>query len=723
MSKPVVAGPRSAASGAGPAEARPGGSRWAGWRPAWSAPAARAVRATIVVPGLFALTLKVIADPQMALFAVFGGFATLVMTSFGGTRRDKAVAHLGLATAGSIALVIGTAVSGTPWLAAIVTIPVTFAIFFAGVAGPNAASGVTAALLAYVLPVASAGGVATIGSRLEGWWLASAAATAAVLLLSPRSAGDRLRTAAGATAAAVAATLRAVAETGGGPAAQDAREASASAKYDLLAAFTAAPYRPTGLAVADQALASLVQVLEWCASLASDLVDCRPDIRHAAPADRELLVTTVGLLRDCASLLAGQHAVPDLHSLESARAASAAHQREPCHGGPDAASGCTRVSFYAQVISVAARSATADTLIATRRASPELVAAQRRTWYGPPARDGAGRRWPARLAALPGGLAILGGNASLRSAWFRNAARGAIALAAAVAVADMLDIQHGFWVVLGTLSVLRTSAASTGASAWRALAGTVAVLFNLLVPVGWTVGLLRVQDVALGCAVSLIVGALFWPRGAASMVGDDLSDAFRSGGSYLTQAVDWALGLRRKRPDAGPATVTAGIRLDDALRAYLAEQGSKRLPKEDLWRLVMATMRIRLTANSLAGLHGRAGGASGASGAGSGEGDPASSGLRQLTVELAGFYERVAVQVGRPGREQPDALRQLAALGAPAGQEDGLAGQRGLVSVPTAAHPRTVWVREHLRQLRQHADSITAPAARLAGLRRIPWWR
>src|SRR5579875_2641222 len=173
--KPVVAGPRSAASGAGPAEARPGGSRWAGWRPAWSAPAARAVRATIVVPGLFALTLKVIADPQMALFAVFGGFATLVMTSFGGTRRDKAVAHLGLATAGSIALVIGTAVSGTPWLAAIVTIPVTFAIFFAGVAGPNAASGVTAALLAYVLPVASAGGVATIGSRLEGWWLASAA--------------------------------------------------------------------------------------------------------------------------------------------------------------------------------------------------------------------------------------------------------------------------------------------------------------------------------------------------------------------------------------------------------------------------------------------------------------------------------------------------------------------------------------------------------------------
>jgi hypothetical protein len=34
----------------------------------------RAARATIVVPALFALTLEVIGDLQMALFAVFGAF-------------------------------------------------------------------------------------------------------------------------------------------------------------------------------------------------------------------------------------------------------------------------------------------------------------------------------------------------------------------------------------------------------------------------------------------------------------------------------------------------------------------------------------------------------------------------------------------------------------------------------------------------------------------------
>ena len=40
-------------------------------------------------------------------------------------------------------------------------------------------------------------------------------------------------------------------------------------------------------------------------------------------------------------------------------------------------------------------------------------------------------------------------------------------------MADLTSVQHGFWVVLGTLSVLRTNAASTGSTALRALAGTV----------------------------------------------------------------------------------------------------------------------------------------------------------------------------------------------------------------------------------------------------------
>src|SRR5579859_3106571 len=219
------------------------------WKPAWTLPAAlRAVRAMLVIPSLLAIAYKVVADPQMALFATFGGFATLVIAGFGGTWRDKLTAHLGLAVAGSVVLIIGTLVSGTTWLAVIVTVPVTFAIFFAGIGGPNAASGATAAMFAYVLPVASAGGAATIPSRLEGWWLASAAGTIAVLLLSPPAPGSRLRAAAADLAGELADRVRAAA---GGEATKP--EAMRAAKDRLRAAFTAAPYRPTGLATPDQA--------------------------------------------------------------------------------------------------------------------------------------------------------------------------------------------------------------------------------------------------------------------------------------------------------------------------------------------------------------------------------------------------------------------------------------------------------------------------------------
>src|SRR5579875_2500114 len=618
---PVVAAPSAGRLRARLPRAAHGGTRRPAWLPVWSAAAAmRALRAVIVVPGLFALTFKVVGDPQMALFAGVGGAA----------------------------LVAGTAVSGTAWLAALVTIPVVFATFFAGVAGPNAASGVTAALLVYVLPVATPATVSVVPSRLAGWWLASAAGTAAVLLLPVRSPGDRLRAAASACAAALAAHLEAAVR---GEAAPAEREASLAAKRELMTAFTATPSPPTGLATASQGLASAVQLLEWCGGLVCDAMDGHLELSRAAPPDRELLGVAAGMLHDVAALLSGADVTPDFTRLERARAASTARQREP--SGDTAGAGARAAhAFHAQAIALAARSAAANALIAARRASPETVAVQRRQWYGGP-QDGPPAE--SRLAALAGALGVVARHASIRSVWFRNSARGAVALAAAVGVADVSGVQHGFWVVLGTLSVLRSNAAGTGSTAMRALAGTVGgfavgaalllgigtapaalwavlpaailvaayvpgtapfaagqaaftilvfVLFNLLVPVGWTVGLLRLQDVALGCAVSVAVGVLFWPRGAGAVVGDDLADAFRRGAAYLTQAVDWALGVRGEPPGTAVAAVTAGIRLDDALRGYLAEQGAKRVTRTDLWTLVMATIRLRLTANSLACPHG-----------------------------------------------------------------------------------------------------------------------
>jgi membrane associated rhomboid family serine protease len=52
------------------------------WAPVWSVPAARrAVRAVVVVCGLFALTDQAMGNLQIATFAAFGGFATLVLAA------------------------------------------------------------------------------------------------------------------------------------------------------------------------------------------------------------------------------------------------------------------------------------------------------------------------------------------------------------------------------------------------------------------------------------------------------------------------------------------------------------------------------------------------------------------------------------------------------------------------------------------------------------------
>ena len=176
---------------------------------------------------------------------------------------------------------------------------------------------------------------------------------------------------------------------------------------------------------------------------------------------------------------------------------------------------------------------------------------------------------------------------SWRSVWFHNSLRGALGLTLAVLVAQLLDVQHGFWVGLGTLSVLRTTASNTGSTAMRAVVGTavgvivsapilillgdgpglwvalaigmflagfataalplavgqgafsaaVLVLFALLAPGSPPIGLIRIEDVALGAITGVVVGLLLWPRGAAAEIRRAMSEAYRAGAQLLDNAV------------------------------------------------------------------------------------------------------------------------------------------------------------------------------------------
>jgi uncharacterized membrane protein YccC len=233
-------------------------------------------------------------------------------------------------------------------------------------------------------------------------------------------------------------------------------------------------------------------------------------------------------------------------------------------------------------------------------------------------------RWPARLSAFAVGAAVL------------------------VAIGHHSTV---LWAVL-PIAVLVAGYAPGAlpfAIGQAAFTITITVLYNLIAPVGWKVGELRVEDVAIGVAVSAIAGVLFWPRGATGVVADDLADAFHSGGVYLVQATAWALGVRSQRPDAAATVVSATTRLDDALRGLLSEQGTKRVAKEDLWRLTGAALRLRLMARALAriALHRAA---------------KAEEGTRAVLAEavrLAGEYDDLSARLGHtPGT----VAQELAAL-------------------------------------------------------------
>src|SRR5205085_11943774 len=200
-------------------------------------------------------------------------------------------------------------------------------------------------------------------------------------------------------------------------------------------------------------------------------------------------------------------------------------------------------------------------------------------------------------------------------------------------------LQHDFWIVLGMLSVLRSNALGTGSSILSALAGTAVgiligallvlgigtheavlwgvlpvavllaayapraisfaagqagftvvlfVLFNIIQPVGWSVGVVRIEDVAIGFAISLGVGLLFWPRGAAALLREDLAAAYASGVDYVVATARQLIeGKGVDDVDRAERAADAALhRLDDAFRQYLAERSATAFNLEDVAALV-----------------------------------------------------------------------------------------------------------------------------------------
>jgi Fusaric acid resistance protein-like len=622
----------------------------------------RSARAAVVMPSVFAIAHVVSSNAQISLFGAFGSFALLLLVDFPGRPRTRLLSYVALFLVGSCFISLGTVVSTHKVASVVVMAVVGFAVLFAGIVTPLAATASTAALLTFVLPVAVAQPASAVGPRLIGWALAGAACIPACMLIWPTPWHDNLRRRVAAAMSAVSRLSEAHARGKSDPLAR----ADVKSELSLLRRqFAGTPYPPTGAVAGAIALAKLVGRVEWVAGNAMLMGDEAVGPSRA----REIVGAVAESLRQSASLICDDQAHPvDDPSLvnavqESTRRLDRMIGAEleidvsmlidiESDGGEGEGAGTEAgdwgrdrsiassldPSFQARALGIATEMV-AD---ATLEAAGAQAVGDRRLGV---VADSISRLLRNRLTS----------HLSFHSVWFRNAVRGAAGLALAVGVAEATDVQHGFWVVLGTLSVLRSNALGTGATALRAVGGTavgfvvgsaimigvadhtvllwvllpvavlvsgvapsmisfaagqagftlvVIILFNIIDPVGWKVGLTRIEDVALGCAVSIVVGLLFWPRGATAALGRALSHSFATSSGYLSDAVE-RLTTTTHPVDTGPgqlASHRAYLLLDDVFRQFLAEGGAKVVSVETVTKLFTGSNRLRLAAYTLATL-------------------------------------------------------------------------------------------------------------------------
>ncbi len=599
-----------------------------------------ALRAAIVMPLAFALSLVVIDAKQMALFAAFGSMALLVFVDFGGSRRTRLRAYLLLVAVGAGLIALGTLCSHSTWLATIAMALVAFGILFAGVLNDYVAAAHAAAMLTFVLPVMVPAGAAAIPTRLAGWGLAGALCIPATLLLWPGRPRSALRQGAAHTARSLADLVdarsrgdRAGAET----AAQAAHEATVAVRDR----FVSMAQRPSGTAGPTAALARLIEDLGWLGRVAGRVPALSSEAGAPCPTERaEIAAAAPATLREVAARLDGGpcRETLDLTRLSSAHDAFGRAQLahfERLQPDRDEAEATLELDEAYRM-----RELSFGTLQLGRDAQQACA-------------DSAGgiSGWTSReRVGVAGRLART--HASRSSVWLRNSVRGAVGLALAVLIGRATNLQDAFWIVLGTMSVLRSNALSTSSTVASALLGTLAgivvgglivvavgsdhgalwavlpfavllaayapqamsfaagqaaftlvvlILFNLLQPTGWKVGLVRVEDVAIGAGVSLLVGVLLWPRGATAILRRAIGTAYVDAAQYLDATVTALLGdgASGRNGVAEREASDSALLLDTAVRDYLANRSSARGTLRSLAVLSAGASRVRRVAGLL----------------------------------------------------------------------------------------------------------------------------
>lgn len=732
------------------------------------------MRAAIVMPVAFASTIAITHDSTAALFAAFGSVIMLLYVESNGPIRQRLAAHAGLVVAGLVLVALGTACSQSIWMAVPVTLVVAFCLLFAGIVSSVVAGAQTALLISFMLPVTFPGPLSSTSDRLFGWLVAGVASFIAIAVILPGSTGEPLRSATGKACIALGVRLRAEADGSSIP------HDSTAAVERLRQLFFNTPYRPSGLAASARILILVIEQV----FLLDNVLNLSSRNRSArGPSDEIAAALRAGAdaLACCGNALTSQKPDPTRFDpylarlretrgvLENATVATA-----PAGVGASAQRTDAADSAVLAMLEPLFRAQEANLIVAAITTDVQHAAATRTR----PLRDKLVGREPAGVHT---GAAAAWLRArpqlDLRSVWLHNSIRGAVGFALAVALADLTAVQHAFWIAFGALAVLRSSAANTGESAIRAMFGTaigivlgsvlvaligdqstvtwvllpiaivvtgiapalsftagqaaftvmLLLLFNIIGPSGWATGVIRVEDMAIGCGASVLVAILLWPRGAGPRFSQALADALRASAAYLTSAVGYAVmrcgqpaKQQSKQPGKQPGNQPASgapfaekrsaddaaRRLDDALRQFLAERGAKNISPADLASVVLAVGAVRRSADAICELWARNESPS--------EGDRAAAHaeLHRTQHDIVAWYEQVASALTgstpAPGPTPPSDATAARLLRAVADDLEAGDPQRASAAI------KLIWTHDHLEIVRRLESVVLEPLGMLA---------
>ena len=591
----------------------------------------RGVRAAIGVPLGMALGMWLFPDTPAALIAAFGILVTVAIADFGGMRIEQARAIGGTAVAGLVVLTIGVVAGRSIWSAVLATFVVTAILSFVAVLHGSVASGAPAVMIMYVVSVSLGVPLSSLGPILGGWVIAMAFALPLTLFVMPRRTTAPVRQ-------ATAQALRAVADTARRRARGEApdREALAQAESTLHHSYLGNPFRAAGLSSRNQALQILtgqvqgllaalirggyfadlvrtpttLRLVEETAANLETTADALVDPDAAAPSGIAVAELWEGQWNEGAAMLAaGPGAIPEVHGMF-----------------PDRAFGLASVRL---------------TMLARRV-------------LGLPVEDYSGVLGPHTIPEppMPSIRRELLSNVNLRSPWARLALRTGLGIATAILVVELIGLAHGFWVMLGVVSVLRFDPFTTVKIGGLAIVGTIiGALAGVLVIVAddrnepllwvlfvgtvflatWAPGALgfmlgqasfslfviiafslidwppelatvetRVVDICIGALLSIVIALLMWPRGVMRGLIGNVADAIRVGTRLLTGATTALVHGPTAQTGALPGEATsAGVRAREVVEMTLNSTNPEAPRMAFQWQQLLDHMRTLMVAGHL----------------------------------------------------------------------------------------------------------------------------